>query len=173
MVSARVSSLPSPALQRRQPHSRPRPQLELGQAPPAAVRRPRSALPGPAVSHAQPLGRSRPAPRARSPASRSRPECPAARVQGPPPLPVGGRPLHRAPHGPPFLTAASTASALAAVAGAVPAGVAGPEDLPPPIPPPPVVDPPPVVNPPPPPPVSHQDYTIAALTAARAEHAAR
>jgi uncharacterized membrane protein YgcG len=64
-------------------------------------------------------------------------------------------------------TAAGTASALAAVADAVPAGVAGPEYPPPPIPPSLVVDQPP------PPPVAHQGYTVAALTAARAEHAAR
>jgi uncharacterized membrane protein YgcG len=70
-------------------------------------------------------------------------------------------------------TAARAASALTAVAGAVPVGVAGPEDPPPPIPPPLVVDPHPVVDQPPPPPVSHQVYTVAALTAARAEHAAR
>jgi hypothetical protein len=49
------------------------------------------------------------------------------------------------------------------VADAVPAGPAGPED------PPPSLD----VDPPPPPPVPHQGYTIAALTATRAEHAAR
>jgi hypothetical protein len=66
------------------------------------------------------------------------------------------------------LTATGTASVLAAVADAPPAGVAGPEDPPPPIPPTPVVDPPP-----PPPPVAHQGYTVAALTAARAEHVAR
>jgi hypothetical protein len=65
------------------------------------------------------------------------------------------------------LTAAGTASALAAVADAIPAGVAGPEDPPSPIPPSPVVDQPP------PPPVAHPGYTGAALTAARAEHAAR
>jgi hypothetical protein len=44
------------------------------------------------------------------------------------------------------LTAAGTASALAAVADAVPAGVAGLEDPPPPIPPSLVVDPHPVVD---------------------------
>jgi hypothetical protein len=71
------------------------------------------------------------------------------------------------------LTAARTASALAAVADAVPAWVAGPEDPPPPIPPSLVVDPPSVIDQPPPPPVAHQGYTVAALTAARAEHAAR
>jgi hypothetical protein len=60
----------------------------------------------------------------------------------------------------------STAFALTAVATAVPAGVADPEDppLPPSL---------PVVDQPPPPPVAHQGYTVAALTAARAEHAAR
>jgi hypothetical protein len=47
-------------------------------------------------------------------------------------------------------------------------GGAGPEDPPPPIPSSPVVDPPP-----PPPPVAHQGSTVAALTASRAEHAAR
>jgi hypothetical protein len=67
------------------------------------------------------------------------------------------------------LTAARTASALAAVADAVLVGVIGPEDPPSPIPP----SPPPVVDQPPPPPVAHQGYTVAALTAARAEHAAR
>jgi hypothetical protein len=71
------------------------------------------------------------------------------------------------------LTAAGTASALAAVADAVPAWVAGLEDPPPPIPSPLVVDPHPVVDQPPPPPVAHQGYTVAALTAARAEHAAQ
>jgi hypothetical protein len=71
------------------------------------------------------------------------------------------------------LTAAGTASALAAVADAVPAGVAGPEDPPPPILLSLVVDPHPVVDQPPPPLVTHQGYTVAALTAARAEHAAR
>jgi hypothetical protein len=65
------------------------------------------------------------------------------------------------------LPAAGTASALAAVADAVPAGVAGLEDPPPPIPSSLVVDQPP------PPPVAHQGYTVAALTAARVEHAAR
>jgi hypothetical protein len=71
------------------------------------------------------------------------------------------------------LTAASAASALAAVAGAVPVGVNGPKDPPPPTPPPLVVDPHPIVDQPPPPPVAHPGYTVAALTAARAEHAAR
>jgi hypothetical protein len=71
------------------------------------------------------------------------------------------------------LTAAGTASALAAVADAVPAGVAGLEDPPPPIPSPLVVDPHPVVDQPPSPPVAHQGYTVAALTTARAEHAAQ
>jgi hypothetical protein len=52
------------------------------------------------------------------------------------------------------------------VATAVPAGVADPEDPPPP----PSL---PVVDQPPPPPVAHQGYTVAALTAACAEHAAR
>jgi hypothetical protein len=63
------------------------------------------------------------------------------------------------------LPAAGTA--FAAVADAVPAGVAGPEDPPPPIPPSLVVDQPP------PPPVAHQGYTVAALTSTRAEHEAR
>jgi hypothetical protein len=71
------------------------------------------------------------------------------------------------------LTTAGTSSALAAVADAVPAGIAGPEDPPPLIPLSLVVDPHPVVDQPPPPPVAHQGYTVAALTAARAEHAAR
>jgi uncharacterized membrane protein YgcG len=71
------------------------------------------------------------------------------------------------------LTAAGTASALAAVVDVLPAGVAGPEDPPPPIPPSLVVDPQPVVDQPPPPPVAHPTYTVAALTAARAEHAMR
>jgi uncharacterized membrane protein YgcG len=66
------------------------------------------------------------------------------------------------------LIATGPASVLAAVADLPPTGVAGPEDPPPPIPPSQVVDPPP-----PPPPVAHQGYTVAALTAARAEHAAR
>jgi transposase InsO family protein len=71
------------------------------------------------------------------------------------------------------LTAAGTASALAAVANVLPAGVAGPEDPPPPIPPSLVVDPQHVVDQPPPPPVDHSTYTVVALTAARAEHATR
>jgi hypothetical protein len=71
------------------------------------------------------------------------------------------------------LTTTGTTSVLAAVADVPPVGVAGPEDPPPPIPPSLVVDPHPVVDPsPPPPPVAHQGYTVAALTAARAEHAA-
>jgi hypothetical protein len=65
-------------------------------------------------------------------------------------------------------TATGTASVLAAVADVPPAGVAGPEDAPPPIPPSLVVD-----QPPPPPPVAQQGYTVAALTDARAPHAAR
>ena len=49
-----------------------------------------------------------------------------------------------------------------------------PEDPPLPIPPLLVLDPPPVVDPSPPlPPVTHQGYTVATLTAARAEHVAR
>jgi hypothetical protein len=36
-----------------------------------------------------------------------------------------------------------------------------------------VVDPHPVIDEPPPPPVAHPRYTVAVLTAARAEHAAR
>jgi hypothetical protein len=72
-----------------------------------------------------------------------------------------------------LLTTVGTATTLAAVADAAPVGVAGPEDPPPPIPPSLVVDPPPVVNQLPPPPVAHQGNTVAALTAARAEHAAR
>jgi hypothetical protein len=65
------------------------------------------------------------------------------------------------------LPAAGTASALAAVADAIPAGVAGLDDPPPPIPP--SLD----VDQSLPPPVAPQGYTIAALTTARAEHAAR
>jgi hypothetical protein len=72
-----------------------------------------------------------------------------------------------------LLTAARTAMALAAVADVVPTGVASQADPPPPVPPSLVGNPPPVVDQPPPPPVAHQGYTIAALTAARAEHAAR
>jgi hypothetical protein len=83
--------------------------------------------------------------------------CPPARV-GAEPSAAGGAP-----------TAASAASALAAGADVVPAGTAGLEDPNPPPPIPPSL----VVDPPPPPPVTHQGYTIAALTAARAEHAAR
>ena len=64
-------------------------------------------------------------------------------------------------------------SALAVVADAVPVGVAGLEDPPPPIPLSLVVDPHPIVDQPPPPPIAYQGYTVAALTAARAEHAAR
>jgi uncharacterized membrane protein YgcG len=71
------------------------------------------------------------------------------------------------------LTATGPASVLAAVADVPPAGVAGPEDPPLPIPPSLVVDPPLVVDQSPPPPVAHRGYTVAALTAARAEHAAR
>jgi hypothetical protein len=71
------------------------------------------------------------------------------------------------------LTAASTASALTSMAAGVPVGVADPEDPPPPIPPSLVVDTHPVVDPLPPPPVAHQGYTVAALAAAHAEHAAR
>jgi hypothetical protein len=71
------------------------------------------------------------------------------------------------------LTAASTASALTSVATGVPAGVAAPEDPPAPIPPSSVVDTHPVVGPLPPPPVAHEGSTVAALAAARAEHAAR
>jgi hypothetical protein len=52
-------------------------------------------------------------------------------------------------------------------------GVADPKDPPPPIPPLLVVDTHPVIDPPPPPPIAHQGYTITALAAARAEHAAR
>jgi hypothetical protein len=66
-------------------------------------------------------------------------------------------------------TAAGAASALAAVADVVPAGTAGLEDPNPPPPIPPSL----VVDLPPPPPVTHQGYTIATLTAARAEHDAR
>jgi hypothetical protein len=66
-------------------------------------------------------------------------------------------------------TAAGAASALAAVADVVPAGTADLEDPNPPPPIPPSM----VVDPPPPPPITHQEYTVAALTAARAEHAAR
>jgi hypothetical protein len=66
------------------------------------------------------------------------------------------------------LPAAGTASALAAMADALPAGVAGSKDPHLPIP-----DPRPIADQPPPPPVAHQGYTIAALTGARAEHAAR
>jgi hypothetical protein len=71
------------------------------------------------------------------------------------------------------LTATGTASVLADVADVPPTGVAGPENPPPLIPPSLVVDPHPVVDPqPPPPPDAHQGYTVAALTTARAEHAA-
>jgi hypothetical protein len=66
-------------------------------------------------------------------------------------------------------TAAGAASALATVADVVPAGTADLEDPNPPPPIPPSM----VVDPPPPPPITHQEYTVAALTAARAEHAAR
>jgi hypothetical protein len=59
------------------------------------------------------------------------------------------------------------------MATGVPVGVADPEDPPPPIPPSLVVDTHLVVDPPPPPPVAHQGYTVVALAAARAEHAAR
>jgi hypothetical protein len=52
-------------------------------------------------------------------------------------------------------------------------GVADPEDPPPSIPPSLVVAPHPVINQPPPPLVAHQGYTVAALAAACAEHAAR
>jgi hypothetical protein len=71
------------------------------------------------------------------------------------------------------LTAVGTASALATVVDVLPAGVAGPEDPPTPIPPSLVVDPQHVVDQPPPPPVAHPTYTVAALAAARAEHATR
>jgi hypothetical protein len=67
------------------------------------------------------------------------------------------------------LTAASTASTLTAVATAVPAGLQIRRTLPPPL----VVDQPPAVDQSPPPPVSHHGYIAVALTAARAEHAAR
>jgi uncharacterized membrane protein YgcG len=66
-----------------------------------------------------------------------------------------------------------TATTLAAVADVVPTGVPNQAVPPPPIPASLVGDPPLVVDQPPPPPVAHQGYTIAALTAARAEHAAR
>jgi hypothetical protein len=71
-----------------------------------------------------------------------------------------------------LLTAAGSAMALAAVTDVVPAGVASTADPPPPNPPSLIVDPPPVVDQPPPP-VAHQGHTVAALTAARAEHAVR
>jgi hypothetical protein len=141
------------------PGARPRPPSLCPARPDAPERRQRSRVfPPPMDAEFPPLSTWV---RAASPGRPAAVPPAAATVLRPPwgagPIAAGGS-----------LTATGTASVLAAVADAPPAGVAGPEDPPPPIPSSPVVDPPP-----PPPPVAHQGSTVAALTASRAEHAAR